>query len=222
MSSRSIIIPMRERKPVAPRPAEYHDPKHSSSKESTARHARRYREAVRLLRAAHLPDGAILDCACGTGYGTAMLAKAFRDRAIVGVDRNQEALDVARGRYRLDNVAFYGLSICQAGAWLQGFEPLAAVVCIETLEHLAGHQQPVWLQRAYDALEPGGALVVMCPVRHGKHKPLNPWHLHEPTVGELGEMLLTLGGELTMGPPDGYLSTAGAKAWQATATVRRT
>jgi len=222
VSSRSVSIPTREPKRPAPRPAEYHDPLHATDRQSVARHERRYREAIRLLRAAHLPAGTILDCACGRGYGTAMLAKAFKARSAIGVDRNMGALATARARYRLDNVAFYEMSIRQAGAWLLGLKPLAAVVCIETLEHLSIDQQPVWLQRAYDALEPGGALVVMCPVRRGKHKALNPWHLHEPTVGELGEMLLTLGGELTMGPPDGYLSTAGAKAWQATATVRRT
>jgi cyclopropane fatty-acyl-phospholipid synthase-like methyltransferase len=212
---------MRPRREQAPRPAEYHDPKHASSKESTLRHARRYRDAVRLLRAAHLPDGAILDCACGTGYGTAILAKAFKGRCVIGVDRNHGALDVARARYRVEGVAFYGMSIHQAGAWLHGFHPLAAVVCIETLEHLAEHQQAPWLERAYNALEPGGLLVVMCPVRKGRRKPRNPWHLYEPTFEELADLMGGTGGEVTTYPPEDYISTAGERAWQATATASR-
>ena len=117
MSSRSVIIPMREPKRPAPRPAEYHDPLHATDRQSVARHERRYREAIRLLRAAHLPNGTILDCACGTGYGTAMLARSFKTRPIVGVDRNPDALGIARERYRAPNVAFYHMSIKQAAAW---------------------------------------------------------------------------------------------------------
>lgn len=220
MTAITIPAPLWVFKQAKPRPAEYHDPRHAT-KDSVARHARRYREAIRLLRAEHLPNGAILDCACGTGYGTAMLARAFKGRSIIGVDRNPNALALARAHYLPDDVAFYELAIRHAGAWLVGFRPLAAVVCIETLEHLPADAQEPWITRAYGALEAGGLLVVTCPVRDGG-KPVNPWHLHEPTLGELADLMNGTGGEATVYGPEGYISTAGEEAWQATATARRT
>ena len=217
-----LAFAMLERKPKAERPAEYHDPEHASSRESKTRHEARYRAAISLLHGEPLPPGVVLDCACGVGYGTAMLALAFPDRAVIGVDRNVAAIRTARTRYREKNTEFYALHIRQAGAWLRGLVPVAAVVCIETLEHLSQDLQRLWLHRAGSALSSnGGILVIMCPIGKGRKKPVNPWHLHEPSLEELCDHLMDAGGEVTTYPPERYHSTAGVEAWQATVVLRK-
>lgn len=205
-----------------PTPAEYHDPEHASSRESVRRHVGRYRAAIRLLRRSRLPIGAIVDCACGTGYGTELLARAFPARQIIGVDRSALAITTARTRYATENNEFYQMQVRQAGAWLRGIRPLAAVVCIETLEHLPRTRQVEWIKRVYRSLEPGGVFVLMCPTaRRAGPNPRNPWHLHEPTATELRTTLTATGGTLEMGAPQRYTSTAGRTAWQATAVLRK-
>ena len=46
----------------------------------------------------------VLDAGCGVGYGTAHLAEEARH--VLGVDRSEEAIDYARGRYARANVEF--------------------------------------------------------------------------------------------------------------------
>lgn len=234
----NIPVPPRKPKPEKmPPPAEYHDPERASSEESVRRHRGRYERAITLL-GRRLPPGAIVDCACGTGYGTALLAAAYGSRDVVGVDRSPGAIDVARRRYGgAVNVTFYQLDVRQAGAWMPGLGEVAAVVTIETIEHLQEGVQQRWLLRAMQGIVPGGKIVVMCPTKkpgaaHGGPSKRNPWHVYEPTTYELGVILAEAAGMAWGGKADPvavmkamaveeYTSTAGETAWQTTVCLTR-
>lgn len=155
-----------------------------------------------------------VDCACGSGYGTSLLA-AMGATTVVGVDRNPGALAYAKAAYQSPRVQFLRRQIQNAHHWMPG--KLDGVACIETLEHLSKSDQVNWVARAAKCLNLGGYLHVCCPLGDGGPNYLNPYHLHEPTAGELKQLLETYFRKVTIWTED-YLSTAGEAAVQAHAT----
>ena len=100
----------------------------------------------------------VLDCACGEGYGTHLLAS--RARSVVGADVAVESVAHAQRRY-----ARPGLDFVEADALKLPFEDrrFDAVVSFETLEHLAEHDELMTEFRRL--LKPGGFLVLSSPDR---------------------------------------------------------
>jgi len=65
-------------------------------------HLARYLWASREVR-----ERAVLDAACGVGYGTAMMAEEGKATRVVGLDLSPEAIDQARkGCGQIQNVEF--------------------------------------------------------------------------------------------------------------------
>ena len=100
----------------------------------------------------------VLDCACGEGYGSHLLAS--RARSVVGADVDAESVAHAQRRY-----ARPGLDFVEADALKLPFEDrrFDAVVSFETLEHLAEHDELMTEFRRL--LKPGGFLVLSSPDR---------------------------------------------------------
>lgn len=104
-----------------------------------------------------LVDGLdVLDCACGEGYGSRILADAAR--SVHGVDIDATTIEHARKRYRAE-----GLEFTRASALELPFddERFDAVVSFETLEHLAEHDDLMAEFRR--VLKPGGFVLVSSP-----------------------------------------------------------
>ncbi|MEO5924474.1 MAG: methyltransferase domain-containing protein [Bryobacteraceae bacterium] len=135
-----------------------------------AEHIARYAFATRFV------DGKrVLDLGCGTGYGTAELAKyAFE---AVGVDISREAIDYAKAHYRTARYV-------EVPATELPFEPATfdAVVSFELIEHLSDWR-PL-LAQVKRVLHPGGLFIVSTPNKlyyaeaRGAAGP-NPFHEHE-------------------------------------------
>ena len=141
-----------------------------------ARHVGRYEHAIKL---AGRSGGAWLDFACGSGYGTAMIAEVADQ--VIGIDASAEAIEYARAHY--PRLTFWWGAL----AGLRDALALGAdvVVSIETLEHLAYFEQRAMMRLIADYR---ATLVLACPIGDGPN-PANPWHLHEPTETELRDML---------------------------------
>ena len=135
--------------------------------------------------AARVAGGAMLDMACGEGYGSEVLARAAG--SVVGVDGNPEAHEHAKLRYTGPNVTF------EWGAVETYGEPATfdAVVFLQTIEHVV---DPVAvLEHFRSLLTPGGVAYVSTPnvltlAPQGAAKSDNPWHLREYRAEEFASL----------------------------------
>jgi len=129
----------------------------------------------------------VLDIACGTGYGSALL-RSYGAASIAGVDISLNGLEFAHAHYQA-----LGINFAQADALMTPF-PAASfdiVVSFETIEHL--EQPHAFLREIHRLLRPGGVLICSSPNKRvyslGLVRPINPYHVREFTVREFSQLL---------------------------------
>lgn len=101
-------------------------------------HRQRYAYAIHKIMETYGADAEIniLDAACGVGYGTLMIANAFPNANVLGVDVFAEAVEVAKRAYKRPNNDFEVLDLGNASAWTYPTDHFDAIVSIETIEHV--------------------------------------------------------------------------------------
>jgi SAM-dependent methyltransferase len=145
-------------------------------------HLSRYLFASRLCRFKK-----VIDLGCGSGYGSAELAK--KAESVVGVDVSEEAVAEAKVQYTAANLQFQVASL-EALPFADGSFQLG--VCFEVIEHLSEYR--TLLAEARRVLAPGGQLVISTPnikfyAESRKLDGPNPFHEHEFTYEEFREVL---------------------------------
>ena len=139
----------------------------------------RYRLPAEFVQGAH-----VVDCACGTGYGSEMLLQAGA-ASVQGVDLDRDALEFARSRHAHEGIIYY-----EADALRFTPTPAPSVwVSLETIEHLP--KPDAYLAHVAEVLPPGGRLVASVPVTVSTDG--NPHHLHDFTRASFRAMLRTHG-----------------------------
>jgi len=151
-------------------------------------HLARYRFAAQFVK-----DKQVADIACGTGYGTQLLARAGA-QTVRGVDLSGEAVNFSREHYHAPNVTFEVASA-------EKLTPLKdrqfdLVVSFETIEHLPNVE--AYLDEMARILRPGGTFLVSTPDRRiasvmhcFRGRPANCHHVREYTERELLDLLST-------------------------------
>jgi SAM-dependent methyltransferase len=142
-------------------------------------HVRRYEFAARFVR-----DRRVLDLACGSGYGSALLKNAGASQ-VIGVDRALECVSYARDRYRRPGIEFVegdGMTFVPAGG-------CDVIVSLETIEHLPDARG--FVAHLASLLAPGGILVGSVPTTLSTD--VNPYHLHDFTAREFRDLFRSLG-----------------------------
>lgn len=140
----------------------------------------------RYLAAKALVSGkAVLDIACGEGYGSAMLAETAA--GVTGVEIDEAVIDHARQRYDQANLSFaYGT----CAAIPMASDTVDVVVSFETIEHHDDHQ--AMMQEVKRVLRPDGVLVISSPDKaEYSDKPGfdNPYHAKELYASEFQALL---------------------------------
>ena len=134
---------------------------------------------ARYLWAGELAVGRlVLDVACGTGYGAALLRHAGA-RHVLGIDRDQATIDRARERFGGAEVEFRCADALELAGLDRRFE---LVVSFETIEHLAAPD--AFLDEIARVMAPGAAAVLSTPDRLVSEpprdgRPANPHHVQE-------------------------------------------
>jgi GT2 family glycosyltransferase/SAM-dependent methyltransferase/glycosyltransferase involved in cell wall biosynthesis len=144
-------------------------------------HLHRYAWAAPLCR-----GQAVLDIACGEGYGSLLLAREAA--TVVGADVSRQAVDHARHKYAGQrNLSFV---VADATAIPLTSASVDRIVSFETLEHLA--DQEGMLNEFRRVLKPDGLLILSSPNRpvYGRllDKP-NEFHVKELDHAELHDLL---------------------------------
>lgn len=127
----------------------------------------------------------VLDMACGTGFGAAMLAKAGAVE-VVGIDLDQPAIDQARKRFGADSIAFT-VGDAEAPIVAGLFDVIAS---FETIEHLMRPDR--FLVAVQKLLALNSVFIVSTPCRRSgslDDRPANPFHVREWNQPEFTELL---------------------------------
>jgi ubiquinone/menaquinone biosynthesis C-methylase UbiE len=152
------------------------DPAEDGGRLVDAEHRARY-----LIGASLAKGRRVLDAACGTGYGTAMLLEA-NPSELIALDIAPEALESTRRRVG-DRA-----EVVRGDLRALPFEDdsFDLVVCLEAIEHVDDREGV--LDELQRVTSPGGLLVLSSPNRD-VYPPGNPHHIEEYTPDELADAL---------------------------------
>jgi 2-polyprenyl-3-methyl-5-hydroxy-6-metoxy-1,4-benzoquinol methylase len=140
---------------------------------------------ARYAYAERITDGKrVLDIACGTGYGTAELAKSAT--SAVGVDISEESIAYANANYQAPNLEYIHASATDDIFASSSFDLICS---FETIEHLTEKERLAYLQNLKKWLKPDGTILFSTPnrtiVSPFSAKPLNQYHIQEFTLQHL-------------------------------------
>lgn len=140
------------------------------------RHMARYAFAARFVEGLD-----VMDVACGTGYGSALLFESGAAR-VTGVDISEEAVDYARVHYGREGITFVSDDAERLGFDSGCFD---AVVSFETLEHIEDCR--AFLRESSRVLKPEGVFIVSTP--NGRYDAKNPFHRSYLSLPEFETLL---------------------------------
>jgi len=159
-------------------------------------HKHRYNFAINQIKAlfGDNPSINIVDCACGIGYGTYMLATAFPEARVIGIDIHQPAVDAATRAYGEGNNRFQQADLSKReefeAALVDGFDgekqKVDVIVSIETIEHVKDDEALIQMYGEH-------ASVLVGSVPNEEVVPFNrdthPFHFRHYTKDEFTELL---------------------------------
>lgn len=129
----------------------------------------------------------ILDLGCGSGYGSARIAKIAE--YVEAVDVAGDAIDFAKSSYRMANLKFRKID----HQYPLPFEDASfdVILSFQVIEHV--HNEKVYLQEARRVLKPSGTIIIITPDRKHRllpiQKPWNRWHIREYSRKELESLI---------------------------------
>ncbi len=165
----------------------YQDEVNDWQKDIIELHKKRY-----IFASKFVSNAMVLDIACGTGYGSAILADAGAKHCI-GIDLSNQAILEAKELYQLRNLDFYCLDykkLTKPDEIDQKLhhifsEKFDVIVSIETIEHIADPDH--FLKTILKGLHINGIFIASVPVTPSTDA--NPYHLHDFTSKKLKNFL---------------------------------
>ena len=148
-------------------------------------------------------DATVLDCACGSGYGSAFLRQVLKCR-VQGVDVDHSTIAYAQKRYSQSHPH---LTFSQGDATDLGpieSDSVRAIVSIETIEHVSGDVAAI--VEFHRVLAPGGILFITTP--DSTERPgtmISDFHTREDTYAEFHALLFNHFSEVEIASANQYL-----------------
>lgn len=142
-------------------------------------HVYRYHLASDFIR----PGDTVLDCACGYGYGSSLMARRSGARSITGIDLSERSVAYATLAHADGKTCFR-----QGDATDLSFvedNSVDTFVTFETLEHIPAPLE--LLKEAHRVLRPGGRIILSVPDDWSDEtgEDPNPYHFHVYTLERL-------------------------------------
>ena len=137
--------------------------------------------------AEQLKGNTVLDCACGHGYGSYILASHAAQ--VLGVDLNPHSLKEASSHFKKQNLKFAEQNILKLKEMNQKFD---AVTAFEVIEHIPPETTDLFLEGISTILKPNGVLLISTPnhdvvLKSGVHVP--EFHINNFRAPELRSAL---------------------------------
>jgi ubiquinone/menaquinone biosynthesis C-methylase UbiE len=147
-------------------------------------HLLRYELACTLVQGKN-----VLDAACGTGYGSKMMAIAGA-ASVASVDIDPDSIQLAKTEYHDDKIQFMTADVCALPFQTNTFD---IVVSFETIEHIPDGD--TWIKESWRVLKDDGLLLISTPNRHltspGRYREEKPLNIHHYSNTEFIGALLT-------------------------------
>jgi len=148
-------------------------------------HVGRYKFACKFVD----KDDIVLDCACGVGYGSFILARENKLSKVIAIDIEKEAIKFAKKYYYDDKITYRSGDIFSLDIPNDYFD---CIVSFETVEHLDGLEL---VKLFYKKLKKNGLLIISTP--NQDTQPFNregfPFHLRHYTPLEFSILLTSNG-----------------------------
>ncbi len=138
---------------------------------------------VRYLTARRLcPGRAVLDVACGEGYGSWLMAQ-WGAQSVLGVDASNDAVDKAKDRFASDSVHFatgFGESL----PTIVSGQQFDLIISLDTIEHVENPE--LFLKNIQAVAAPGATIIISASndYRDYAHGGGNKLHRHRFKLGE--------------------------------------
>jgi len=142
-------------------------------------HISRYELAANYVR-----DKKVLDIACGSGYGSYLLAKKGGAVEVLGCDLDSEAIRYGDLRYFHQNVS----RSIQDAEQFNVTNQYDVAISFETIEHLDNYT--LFLQNVHNSLKTNGILIISTPIVDKTHtKCYNPYHKIEWSFNDFQKLI---------------------------------
>lgn len=149
-----------------------------STNASLLEHTARYYFSTPYVR------GRVLDIACGTGYGSQMVAKVCKKEVdeMIGIDIDEETLKYAKANYYHPLLTYRQGDVLDLDL-VKKHGTFDTILTFETIEHV--EDDALFMQNMYNLLNKGGKLILSTPFGKGKGVPCGqPFHFHQFTNAE--------------------------------------
>ena len=130
-----------------------------------------------------IADSAILDAACGTGYGSYYLSG--KAKKVIGIDASLKVIALCKKKYKRDNLLFRQMDCAELQFEAASFD---AVVSQDTIEHIKDDRR--FLSGIKRVLKPNGVFIVFTPnSKEHNENPENIYHVREYSKESLKALL---------------------------------